>query len=59
MELPGHPLRTGQCNIILYCAPSCLPAPVPTEGGAGRDPVHPAFGGTGHVPVKSPLISLF
>jgi hypothetical protein len=45
MKLPAH--RAGasrQGNLILYCAPSCLPV--------GRDPAYPARGGTGHVPAE-------
>jgi len=50
-KLHDHPVKTGQCNILLYCAPSCLPA--------GRDPAHPAIGGTGHVPVMRERVRLF
>jgi len=35
---------------------SHLPARVPTEGGVGWDPAHPAFGRTGHPPVKRAYI---
>jgi hypothetical protein len=36
--LHDHPVKTGQCNIFLYCAPSCLPRPRSGPGPAGRDP---------------------
>ncbi len=46
VKLPGHAVARGMRakEILLYCAPSCLPV--------GRDPAYPAIGGTGYLPAK-------
>ena len=48
MKVPGHSAGLpGNDLLFLYCVPSCLPAPVPTADGAGRDPAYPAKAGRG------------